>query len=102
MRKYKSQIKEANINFDFPELLKKLEMLTDRNLHGEARLEIAKAFRLEKFIKIFNLINSIHKIEGHMPYNLGKYRDAELLEEMLKIIEQHFGIEIVDDLNRYL
>ena len=91
---YKSRFLEVQkVNFDMDAFVKKISKMTDDNAHGHARIEIAKAFKMSKFEKIFDLINKIHTIEGHIPYNLMQYRD-ELAEEMLTLLKKEYGEDV--------
>ena len=60
--------------------------MTDQNSHGEARLEIAKFFKIKKFIDIFTYILKLHSLEGSLDYNLMKYREQKT-SEMLAVID---------------
>ena len=78
------------------EALKKVADMTERNHHGEAREYIAKQFEYcGRFAKIFNLLNEIHRLEGHLPFTLMNYRIAKT-DEMLEQIEKLEGREAVE------
>lgn len=86
MKPYKSVIESVEGPASLNVLLKKIEKMTDQNSHGEARLEIAKFFKIKKFIDIFTYILKLHSLEGSLDYNLMKYREQKT-SEMLAVID---------------
>lgn len=52
----------------------KIAALTDVNDHNAAMVEGAKLLGNKKLQKIFETIQTLHKIEGSMPQDLMKYR----------------------------
>jgi hypothetical protein len=64
----------------------KIKALTQSNNHIEARLEIAKNFKLAKYEKIFSNIENIMKIEKQLPQGLNIYMD-NLTKEMFTVLK---------------
>lgn len=73
-------------------LAKEISKYTQNNDHGEARLTLAKALSLSKFVKIYTAINTIHELERSLPYNLSLYR-SEVDKEMMKFAKSKFSPE---------
>lgn len=76
--------------FDFLHIADKIKKMTARNAHGEALEFLAKTIGFNKFAKIFEYINKIHDIEGHVPQKLGQYRDS-ISAEMNELALKQFG-----------
>lgn len=76
--------------------------MTDENRHSEVLENIADIFAQYSSMKIygkysiiFTSIRTLHKTEGHLPYELYQYRYAKM-HELLNTIEQHDGKEARD------
>jgi hypothetical protein len=57
-------------------VIKKATHLTDANNHTEASILVAKALGYKHLAKKYQLVAGLHKLEGSMPSNLGRYRDS--------------------------
>lgn len=75
------------------QLCTELKDLTWYNEHTEAKIVIAKYFKLNKYIKIFKAIEQICDVEGYLPGDLSKYRYRKGVE-LLDAIKQEHGEEI--------
>ena len=72
----------------FDKLIKKIAGMTDRNDHTGARVLISSSIlKNKKLVKIFEAIEEIQNVEGHLPHNLGKY-SYEKYEEMMKLAKK--------------
>ena len=56
--------------------------MTEINAHGEVLEEIARDFKLTHYTKLFQAINTIHALEGHLSYDVLQVRDRLKLEMM--------------------
>ncbi len=65
--------------------LEKIKQLQQLNNHTEARIQIAKLYKLKSFEKVFKAIKDIQEIEGSLDYNLSMYR-AKRTDEMMQAI----------------
>ena len=72
-------------------LAAEIEVMTDRNDHTGAVCLLAD-FVGGKYPKIAAAIRTIHDAEGHMPYEVGKYR-FELKNEMMFHLSEKLPIE---------
>lgn len=54
----------------------KFDRLENDNAHGAAALLLAKFMGNSKAVKLLELVNKIHEIEGSIPHPVQKYRDA--------------------------
>ena len=70
-------------------LARKIEAATDRNDHTGARVMLAGQLG-GKFPALMKAIETIHDIEGCMPYEVGQYRTA-LTKEMIADAERQWG-----------
>lgn len=72
----------------FDKLIKKIAGMTDGNDHTGARVLIASSvLKNKKLVKIFEAIEKIQDLEGHMPHNLNKYA-YEKYQEMMKLAKK--------------
>lgn len=75
---------------------------THKNHHTKARIMIAEKFAyLAQYLKAFKAIETIHSIEGHMPYGIMQYRDLKT-NQMLEQIAQTESQEIADSISNCL
>ena len=81
---FENNISFSDVKDDFTD---KIKDLIQSNNHIEAYLEIAKKFNLSKYIKIFNSIEEIIKIEGHLPQGLNQYEN-NTTKEMFSFIKK--------------
>ena len=81
--------------FNIEDLIVEVEEATDWNNHTEARLLIAKAFKLKKYKDIFSGILQIQDAEGHLPFEIGRYRFSAT-NDILEHLERTQSKEIVE------
>lgn len=79
----------------FQALLDKWSRMTAGNSHTEQRIEVAKFFDFDFFIKIFGAIGVIHKAEGSIPSSVNEYRYQTSKNMKLAIAQEH-GDEIAN------
>jgi len=79
----------------FIDFVARVADMTDYNDHGGAVLEVAKYFKLKKYVKIMSLVNEIHDIEESMPSELGRYRST-LLDQLLEFAKKNLDQEEYD------
>ena len=72
----------------FDKLIKKVAGMTDGNDHTGTRILIASSvLKNKKLVKIFEAIEEIQNVEGHLPNSLGKY-SSEKTDEMMKLAKR--------------
>lgn len=64
-------------SLSFDELCELAEGMTDRNLHIECRLTIAKWLKHKPLTKIYSSVEAIQDAEGHLPDLLLEYRNEK-------------------------
>jgi hypothetical protein len=79
----------------------KITEMTNNNYHCEALIEGAKQLNLPKLVKKFQLISELHKIDGHLHYDLSKYRNVAY-KELLKIAEETLTAEEFSEFYSYI
>lgn len=77
-------------NPDIDTYVYKIEQLVDANHHTEAVLQVAKLLNDTKYIKILKMLIHISKLEGHVPFEITRYR-YEILKQLLDSVKQKLG-----------
>jgi len=72
-------LKEAS-NDKAVKSIEKIAKLTDSNNHTEAALELAKLIGNKKWIKVLESIDDIQDAVGHLPSEIGQYRNSVLTQ----------------------
>lgn len=77
---------------DISTLIKKVTDLTDNNDHNNSILEIAKYFKMNKYVKIIDSVIKIHMINNGMPQELIKYRTS-ITKEIFDLVKRKVSKE---------
>ena len=56
--------------------IREIARLTENNQHTEALILGAQMLEYKHLLKKLQLVGELHRLEGHMPTGLGKYRDT--------------------------
>ena len=70
--------------------IEKIRMLTDRNNHTMARLELAKLVGSKQHIKFYQAIMDIQDVVGHLPMGLSKVRH-EMEKPFMNLLKKKFS-----------
>ena len=70
--------------------IEKIRMLTQRNNHNEARLELAKQMKLKNLVKFYQAIMDIQDVVGHLPMGLSKVRH-EMEKPFMNLLKKKFS-----------
>ena len=70
--------------------IEKIRMLTDRNNHTMARLELAKLVGSKQHIKFYQGIMDIQDVVGHLPMGLSKVRH-EMEKPFMNLLKKKFS-----------
>ena len=73
-----------------PKVIKKIADMTDRNDHNEAVIELAKALKERKVIKMMELLQKMHKEMGHMTSDMMGMR-KDLHNQLMDKSKKSFG-----------
>jgi hypothetical protein len=65
---------DSRENPTFEELCELIEGMTDRNLHIEARIKVAKYVKNKRLTKIYTAIQDISTAHGYLPHQVSDYR----------------------------
>jgi len=70
--------------------IEKIRMLTDRNNHTMARLELAKLVGSKQHMKFYQAIMDIQDVVGHLPMGLSKVRH-EMEKPFMNLLKKKFS-----------
>jgi len=70
--------------------IEKVRMLTQRNNHTAARLELAKLAGSKQHIKFYQAIMDIEDVVGHLPMGLSKVRH-EMEKPFMNLLKKKFS-----------
>tara|TARA_B100001996_G_scaffold135355_1_gene103043 strand:+ start:210 stop:524 length:315 start_codon:yes stop_codon:yes gene_type:complete len=70
--------------------IEKIRLLTQRNNHTTARLELAKQMKNKMFIDIYEGMIKIQDAYGSFPMDLGKFRQ-KMDNQLFKAAKQYFS-----------
>ena len=70
--------------------IEKIRMLTQRNNHTMARLELAKLVGSKQHIKFYQAIMDIQDVVGHLPMGLSKVRH-EMEKPFMNLLKKKFS-----------
>ena len=70
--------------------IEKIRMLTDRNNHTMARLELAKLVGSKQHIKFYQAIMDIQDVVGHLPMGLSKVRH-EMEKPFMNLLKKTYS-----------
>ena len=73
-----------------PKVIEKIADMTDRNDHNEAVIELAKALKERKVIKMMELLKKMHKEMGHMTSDMMGMR-KDLHNQLMDKSKKSFG-----------
>ena len=73
-----------------PKVIEKIADMTDRNDHNEAVIELAKALKERKVIKMMELLQKMHKEMGHMTSDMMGMR-KDLHNQLMDKSKKSFG-----------
>ena len=76
-------------------LINKIERLTDRNNHNEARLELAKQMKLKNLVKAYEALMVLHDIFNQMNelMHAREKLDKDLFKQAKKMYSNYDAIE---------
>lgn len=80
-------------------LFAELKEMTENNDHSGALCRIAKAINNPEFIKRFELIEKLHKLDGYMRTDLKNYAYVSR-ELMFDYIEKNQGIDFLNKIKK--
>tara|TARA_Y100001938_G_scaffold145070_1_gene220972 strand:- start:732 stop:1025 length:294 start_codon:yes stop_codon:yes gene_type:complete len=70
--------------------IEKIRMLTQRNNHTMARLELAKLVGSKQHMKFYQAIMDIQDVVGHLPMGLSKVRH-EMEKPFMNLLKKKFS-----------
>jgi|ETNmetMinimDraft_4_1059912.scaffolds.fasta_scaffold11647_2 hypothetical protein len=70
--------------------IEKIRLLTDRNNHTVARLELAKMVGSKQHVKFYSAIVDIQDVVGHLPMGLSRVRD-EMEGKFMGLLKKKFS-----------